>query len=59
MIVGEPWIECRYYDAAVDMIEVIWNPDTLFRRLFSKLDLTAALELSCGRGRHAELLEAP
>lgn len=44
-----------YYDRAEqsDWVAGFWDESTPFRRLFSQLDLTMAIELACGHGRHA------
>jgi ubiquinone/menaquinone biosynthesis C-methylase UbiE len=53
--IGHAWKESTYYADAEKWTNVIfWNPDTIFRRLFGRLDLTSVIELACGRGRHAE-----
>lgn len=46
------------YYAAVDTpesLEGFWQPESIFRREFDALDLTAALEIASGTGRHAEI----
>lgn len=53
-IVGEPWENSAYYADAEQWIHIFWGEDTLFKRLFDRLELTATLELACGYGRHAE-----
>lgn len=35
-----------------ECINVFWGEDSLFKQLFSQLDLENVLELACGRGRH-------
>ncbi len=53
--IGHAWKESAYYDDAERWTKTIfWNPETIFSKLFSRLDLTTVIELACGRGRHAE-----
>jgi ubiquinone/menaquinone biosynthesis C-methylase UbiE len=53
--IGHAWKESAYYDDAERWTKTIfWNPETIFSKLFSRLDLTLVIELACGRGRHAE-----
>ncbi|MCM1154892.1 MAG: class I SAM-dependent methyltransferase [Roseburia sp.] len=33
-------------------VDIFWNKDSLFSRLFNQLDLTNVIELACGHGRH-------
>ncbi|MCR5416435.1 MAG: class I SAM-dependent methyltransferase [Pseudobutyrivibrio sp.] len=33
-------------------LNVFWNSNSVFYKLFCKLDLTSVVELACGRGRH-------
>lgn len=52
--VGAAWKQSAYYEQAEQFTHVFWGEHTHFRRLFARLDLTQALELACGHGRHAE-----
>ena len=54
-IVSAPWRESAYYEAAEKRTADFWRQGSIFGRLFKKLDLTCVIELSCGRGRHAEI----
>ncbi|MBN9220057.1 MAG: class I SAM-dependent methyltransferase [Mesorhizobium sp.] len=42
-----------YYDNADSWVSVFWNEDTIFRKLFSRLDVARIVDLACGRGRHS------
>lgn len=53
-LVGQSWKHSPYYDNAERLMHVFWREGTPFRRLFDRLDLTSALELACGHGRHSE-----
>ena len=53
--IGHAWKESAYYADAEKWTNIIfWNPETVFRTMFDRLDLTTVIELACGRGRHAE-----
>ncbi|HRE43180.1 MAG TPA: class I SAM-dependent methyltransferase [Terricaulis sp.] len=52
-IVAAPWAESAYYDDAERWTHLFWRPESRFRQLFDRLDLSATLELACGWGRHA------
>lgn len=52
-VVAEAWADSPYYADAEQWTFLFWNADTPFRRLFDRLDLTEAVELACGHGRHA------
>jgi len=54
--VSAPWKESPYYQDAEQNLHVFWNENTVFRRLFSRLNLTSAVELAVGHGRHAEIV---
>lgn len=43
-----------YYEEAEseDSLDVFWNKDSEFYKMFSSLDLDCVIELACGRGRH-------
>ena len=56
-VVAEPWINSRYYDEAEKWTFIFWSEDRIFRRLFNKLDLDSVIELACGHGRHAEVVQ--
>ncbi len=49
-------VDTPYYDQAEadGHMAIFWGPDSPYRAAFGQLDLTSALELACGRGRHAE-----
>lgn len=53
-MVSSPWKESPYYDMAENTVADFWGEQTVFLKLFKKLDLTSTIELSCGHGRHAE-----
>lgn len=56
-IVGEPWIESSYYDAVEPFTHGFWGRETVFRRMFDRLELDCVVDLACGHGRHsAEIL---
>lgn len=53
---GMVHIETPYY-AQVEhpaWIAIFWDKDSLFRRMFNQLELSAVIELACGHGRHTE-----
>lgn len=43
-----------YYQEAEqkDSLDVFWQKDSTFRKMFDQLDLANVIELACGRGRH-------
>lgn len=47
------WAESDYYDGAEEVTDWFWTDELPFHRLFQQLDLAHAIELACGRGRHA------
>src|SRR5262245_60451399 len=49
------WVDSAYYDQAetVEWLNPFWGADSRFLPLFNRLDLTAVVDLACGRGRHA------
>jgi len=49
--IARDWTEAPYYELAEKDIHVFWGPGSRFARLFPLLDLTAVVELACGRGR--------
>jgi SAM-dependent methyltransferase len=55
-VVGEPWKDSAYYDIAERFTAYFWDADSQFRATFDRLDLTDALELACGHGRHAQIV---
>ena len=55
-VVSTPWKGSPYYDEAESWLHVFWNEGTVFRRLFGSLDLSRAVELAVGHGRHAEVV---
>lgn len=52
-LVKAPWDKSLYYDDAEKWTHLFWDENTEFRRQFNKLDLTNAVELACGHGRHS------
>lgn len=50
----EEHAEHSYYEHAesAEWLEPFWGEASPFLRMFNQLDLTNALELACGRGRH-------
>lgn len=44
----------KYFDDAETnvMLDIFWGKDSLFLKLFERLDLSNVVELACGRGRH-------
>ena len=55
--VAKPWDNSPYYENAEKLIYIFWGDKSEFIRLFEKLDLTKTLELACGHGRHAEIVQ--
>lgn len=55
-LVAAPWANSAYYSNAERWTHLFWKDGTLFRRLFDEMDLSSALELSCGYGRHSEIV---
>ena len=55
-VVGEPWKDSAYYAIAEAHTDYFWGPRSQFLGTFERLDLTDALELACGHGRHAEIV---
>ena len=53
-VVARAWKQSPYYANAEKWTYIFWRPDTVFRKLFSKLNLVSVIELACGHGRHAE-----
>ena len=51
--IAADWREAVYYEQAEEWMEVFWGEGSPFPPLFDQLDLTAVVELACGRGRHA------
>jgi ubiquinone/menaquinone biosynthesis C-methylase UbiE len=53
--VAKDWVESSYYELAEqnNWLDIFWNADYPFMRLFNKLDHSSILELACGRGRHS------
>ncbi len=45
-------ISSPYYDNAESWLGTFWDEDTIFRKCFRRLDLTATLDFACGHGRH-------
>lgn len=41
-----------YYDNADSWTGVFWDDDTVFRRIFNRMNTSKVLEIACGRGRH-------
>lgn len=44
----------KYFQDAEDSLDVFWDRDSVFYRMFQKLELDNVIELACGRGRHVE-----
>ena len=57
-VVIAPWQDSAYYDDAEKLMYIFWDENTIFRRLFEKLELSQVVELAVGHGRHAELVAA-
>lgn len=57
-VVIAPWQDSAYYDDAEKLMYIFWDENTIFRRLFEKLELSEVVELAVGHGRHAELVAA-
>ena len=55
-LVGEAWKDSAYYDIAEGFTGYFWDADSQFRSTFDRLDLTEAVELACGHGRHAAIV---
>jgi SAM-dependent methyltransferase len=53
-VVAAPWAESSYYADAERWTWLFWDQNSVFRRLFNRLDRSAIIELACGHGRHAE-----
>lgn len=45
----------KYYEDAEDNVDVFWNENSEFYKMFCMLDLTNVIELACGRGRHVPM----
>lgn len=41
-----------YFENAELGLDTFWNEDTIFKKLFNRLDTRIVLELACGKGRH-------
>src|SRR5215510_2679714 len=50
-----PWAETYYADPE-QQLETFWSYHGHFRPLFERLNLRSAIDLACGRGRHAEIV---
>lgn len=48
---GSP--DYAYFDAVEDKVDGFWADGSFYRSEFEKLDLTATLEIACGKGRHS------
>lgn len=55
-VVSAPWKNSPYYANAEKWTFVFWDDSHGYREYFNKLDLTRAVELACGHGRHSELV---
>ena len=55
--VAKPWDKSPYYENAEKLTHIFWGDSSKFKPLFEKLDLTVTLELACGHGRHAEIVQ--
>ena len=38
-------------------LNIFWDENTVFNKMFRKLDLQNVIELACGRGRHVQMYE--
>lgn len=47
------WSAAPYYELAEQSLAPFWSEGPPFLRMFATLDLTNAVELACGHGRHA------
>lgn len=47
-VVSKPWAISTYYDSAERWTFIFWDDNSPFRRFFNQLDLSHAVELSCG-----------
>jgi SAM-dependent methyltransferase len=56
-LVAEPWIGSPYYDEAEKWTFIFWDEGRIFRRFFDRLDLDSVIELACGHGRHAQIIQ--
>ena len=56
-LVAEPWINSPYYGEAEQWTFIFWDEKFIFRQFFDRLDLTSVIELACGHGRHAEVIQ--
>ncbi|MCI5073592.1 class I SAM-dependent methyltransferase [Oricola sp.] len=54
---AKPWIDSTYYDFAETHTDMFWGEGRVFRRMFGEMDLSRTLELACGHGRHAEIVQ--
>jgi SAM-dependent methyltransferase len=57
---GQVHIDTPYYAGVdnPDHLGIFWSKNSLFKRMFDQLDLTNAVELACGHGRHtAQILD--
>ena len=50
------WEDSQYYDDAEKWNHVFWGDQSLFLKLFMRLNLERTLELACGHGRHSEII---
>lgn len=41
-----------YFEQAEKSLDIFWNYDSEFNKMFQKLDISNVIELACGRGRH-------
>ena len=55
-IIRASWKNSPYYRDAEKWTHVFWDQNTVFKRLFDKLDLSCVVELAAGHGRHSEIV---
>ncbi len=56
-LVAEPWINSPYYGEAEQWTFIFWSQRSKFPQFFNQLDLDSVIELGCGHGRHAEVIQ--
>lgn len=52
--IARDWVRSSYYDLVEDKMELFWDKDSSFFRLFQNLDTNVLVELACGHGRHSQ-----
>jgi ubiquinone/menaquinone biosynthesis C-methylase UbiE len=43
-----------YFDAFEQHVGGFWEPASIYRQWFDRLDLSSVLEIACGKGRHSQ-----